>query len=63
MKISMTAARKNAGCSQSDMARELGVSVNTISAWETGKRIPNVKQFFRFCEICGMDITSIFLPS
>lgn len=37
MKISLKAARVNAGFSQDAMAKELGISKSTISRWEVGR--------------------------
>ena len=40
--------RMQAGLTQADLARELKVSVNTVSGWEAGKR-PSVKHWHRLC--------------
>ena len=41
MKISIEAARVNAGLTLRDAAKELGVSVSTISGYENGKTNPS----------------------
>ena len=41
-------ARKRRGLSQEDVAEKLGVSRQTISKWETGETIPDI----RYCTRC-----------
>ena len=46
--------RKQLGCSQEVLARELGVSFATINRWENGKTRPfrlARAQFANFCEL------------
>ena len=50
-KITLKAARINAGLSQSEAAEKMGVNVMTVSNWETGKTIPDVGDFKRLCEL------------
>lgn len=40
MKISLKAARVNAGLTQMEAARELGIAPLTIVNWENGKHTP-----------------------
>ena len=37
-------ARKKCGLSQEDVAERLGVSRQTISKWETGETLPDIRQ-------------------
>jgi len=37
-------ARKSVGLSQEDVAEKLGVSRQTISKWETGETLPDIRQ-------------------
>ena len=37
-------ARKKSGLSQEDVAGKLGVSRQTISKWETGETLPDIRQ-------------------
>ena len=37
-------ARKKCGLSQEDVAEKLGVSRQTISKWETGETLPDIRQ-------------------
>lgn len=53
MKITLRAARVNVGLDQSDVARELGVNIATVSSWETGKTRPSLNNFKRLCQLYG----------
>ena len=44
LKISLAAARVNANMTQDDVARAMGVSKNTVVAWEKYKTEPTVSQ-------------------
>lgn len=50
-RITLKAARINAGLDQSDVARELNVNITTVSSWETGKTQPSLENFKRLCEL------------
>ena len=52
MKISLAAARVNAGLTQEDMAREMHLNKATIVNWEKGRVVPKPAQFEMFCRIC-----------
>lgn len=54
-KITMTAARVNAGLKQTEMAKRLDKSVNTIIAWEKGRKVPRMDEFEAYCKECGMN--------
>lgn len=51
MKITLKAARVNAGLDQSDVARALNVNIATISSWETGKTNPSLENFKKLCKL------------
>ena len=59
--ISLAAARVNAGLTQEDVAKTLGVSKNTIINGEKGKRIPRATQVQKMCEIYNISEEYIFL--
>ena len=61
-KISLVAARVNAGLTQEKMAEKLGVSRQTVHAWETGKAEMKTAYFIAFCAITGFTTEDIFLP-
>lgn len=51
MKITLKAARVNAGLNQSDVANELSVNITTVSNWESGKTKPSIENFRKLCEL------------
>ena len=61
-RITLAAARTNAGISQQKMAEEMHVSRMTIHNWETGKVIPKPAEFKMFCEVCQAPMDIILLP-
>lgn len=44
MKISLAAARVNAGMTQGEVAKALNVTPNTIVNWEKGRSEPSIEQ-------------------
>ena len=63
-RITLPAARKNAGLTQRDLARFCGVSESTIINWEKGRTEPTVTQAKMIGEACGIHYDNIiFLPS
>jgi putative transcriptional regulator len=55
-------ARAERGWSQADLAREAGVSRQTINAIETGRYDPSLPLAFRLAAIFGTSIEEIFQP-
>lgn len=63
-KISLEAARVNAGYSQKEAAKNLGVSNKTLSLWESGKAFPKADKIVAICSLYGMAYDNInFLPN
>lgn len=62
MKVTLTAARINAGLKQQEVADKLGIQVGTINRWENNKTIPNAKQFIALCNLYQIQPSNIFLP-
>lgn len=62
-KITMRAARVNAGMTQEEVAKTMRISPMTVHNWETGKVIPKPAQFEMFARICGRSPSKIFLPT
>jgi len=46
-------ARISQGLSQTDLARKIGVSVETVSNWESGQRSPSPEAFTNLCQALG----------
>lgn len=55
MKITLRAARVNAGLSLKDVSKNLKTSYVTVSRWETGKSVPSIKKFKQLCALYGIE--------
>lgn len=63
MKITLKAARINAGFTQDNAAKEIGVSSDTIRNWETGKTFPNIEQVKKILNLYNADIDDVIFLS
>lgn len=59
-RITMSAARVNAGLTQGQLAEEMGVSRTTVVSWEKGRTAPDITQAKRLAEVVGLDLDFIF---
>lgn len=63
IKISLEAARVNAGLSQKEVADKLNVSNKTVCSWEKGKTFPSAEYIEALCTLYGLPYDNInFLP-
>lgn len=63
-KITLKAARVNAGLTQKEAAKALDISNVTLGKWENGKAAPRVEKIDAICALYGTDYDSLnFLPS
>ena len=62
IRISIKAARVNSKMNQSEFAREIGVSLATVTNWENGKTEPDASQLRKISEISGIPMDFIFIP-
>ena len=63
LKISLKAARVNAGLSQKDVADRLKVSNRTVCSWENGDTFPSADKIDTHCKLYGIAYDNInFLP-
>lgn len=62
IKISMAAARVNAGLTQTDVSMSLNVNRATVVSWERGYSVPSADKFQRFCELCKIPMDNVLLP-
>jgi len=60
IKLSLAAARVNAGLTQDDVANSLGTSVQTILNWEKGRSEPTISQARALSKLYGVDMDVIF---
>lgn len=59
MRISLKAARINAGLRQTDIAIALGVDRKTVGSWENGKSMPTADKVEPICAILGVNYDAI----
>ena len=62
-KISLAAARVNAGMTQNDIAKKMHISKNTVINWEKWKVELKPAQFKMYCEIVKAPEDAISLPT
>lgn len=62
IRISLAAARVNAGLNQREMAEIMGVDKTTIFNWENAKSEPNASQLRKISEISGIPMDLLFIP-
>ena len=60
--ISLAAARVNAGLTQEQLAKKLGVTRKSVQNWELGRSNIRKANFIAFCYVTGFDEDDIFLP-
>ena len=56
---SLFGARKNKGLTQEAVAEKLGVSRQTVSKWETGETLPDIRQSKRLAVLYGMTLDEL----
>ena len=63
MAWTIKAARVNAGLTQKDVAKALGVSETTVIKWEKGTSIPLADKFVEMCKLYNVSMDDVFLPT
>lgn len=64
LRITLKAARVNAGLSQKQVADNLGLSNKTICSWENGDTFPDAIYIDKLCKLYNVSYDDIiFLPS
>lgn len=58
-KISLAAARVNAGYTQKEVAERLNMGERTIRRWESGKTAPTVDKFIELCRLYNRPATAV----
>lgn len=59
-RISLAAARVNAGLSQETASEKLGVTAETLRNWETGKTVPGYDKVMALCDLYQYPADYIF---
>ena len=64
MRVTLKAARVNAGYSQAEAAKKLNVGEKTLQNWEAGTTSPRADKMADICNLYGCTINDIiFLPT
>ncbi len=58
-KESIKSARKNSGLSQEELAKKIDVTHASVSFWENGVNIPNVRDVWKMADELGMSIDEL----
>lgn len=61
-KITIASARVNAGYTQVQFAKKLGVSLSALQKWEDGKSDMRVSSLKKISEITGFSMDDFILP-
>ena len=61
MKITLRAARVNAGLTQDQVKEKTGISRSTLTGWESGKVLPRLDNLQRICDLYGIQIGDVQL--
>lgn len=61
-KISLKACRVNAGLTQIELAKKVGVCPKTIKNWENNKTSPQITQLEIISQITKVPLQNIFIP-
>ena len=59
LKITLKAARINAGFTLEQVANRLNVTVSTVRNWENGNTEPKINQAYELCELYCVSLDSI----
>ena len=64
LQITMAAARINAGLSQSEASKAIGISKSTLISYEKGRSFPKIDVAERMASVYGCSVNQIiFLPN
>lgn len=63
MQVSLKAARVNAGLTQTEAAKGIGVTKLSVLKWENGRNTPRQEHLDNLLALYGVNREDIFLPS
>lgn len=61
-RVTLAGARVSAGYTQEALAEAMGVTRQTVNAWENGKTDMKPSYFIAFCTLTGFSKDDILLP-
>lgn len=59
VKLTLKAARVNAGFTQKEAAEKLGISNATLCKWEQGSSMPNIQQVQQICDLYAVSYDNL----
>lgn len=59
MQISLKAARVNAGLTQKEASKAIGINVSTMIKWESGQTCPKFSQLTDLCSLYNIPVANI----
>ena len=59
MRITVEAARVNAGLTQEEAAKALNVTKKTVSSWENGKTFPRTDKINAICALYAIECDNV----
>ena len=62
-KITLKAARVNAGLTQEELAKKMGVHRLTIASWEANPASMKIKEAESICSVLGVSFSQIFFDN
>ena len=62
MKVTIKAARVNAGLKQTEAAEQIGVNPVTLASWEAERTFPRTPQLLKICDVYKCTMNDIFIP-
>ena len=62
-RISIAACRDNAKLTQREFAEKIGVSLATVTNWESDKTEPSANQLRMISQLSGIPMDFIFVPT
>ena len=62
MKVSMKAARINAGLTQKDVCDAVNIAESTLIRWEKNETFPTAPQLVKLCDLYKCRVDDIFIP-
>ena len=61
MKLTLRAARINAGLTLQEASKRSGFCISSLAGWENGSVDVSARKLFKLCSIYGVSIDDIFL--
>lgn len=61
MKLTLKAARINAGLTLQEVAKRSGFCISSLVGWESGDVDLSARKLFKLCALYGVSIDDIFL--